>query len=293
MNIAFLGTGRLGTELARHLIKNPGLNVTVWNRTKEKTESLVQSGASVAEDPREAVRDAELVVSCLFNANAVRDLVIDSKLIGPGVTWADVTTVSPAESGEFAEAVPGYVATPVVGTLGPARNQALGVFVGSKNEDTRRKAYELVKVWGGANPERVKQVGSAERAAVGKLLANLALAVSAQGFKEALLFGESQGLSADEVSEMLGSTGLEFIRNMKRPFVTGERETAPGDFTVEALAKDARLILDTSPVPLPAVSAALGSLDIQEAHHRGGHDFSSILVNRRDNLTSPENSIET
>lgn len=106
MNIAFLGTGRLGTELARHLIKNPGLNVTVWNRTKEKTESLVQSGASVAEDPREAVRDAELVVSCLFNANAVRDLVIDSKLIGPGVTWADVTTVSPAESGEFAEAVP-------------------------------------------------------------------------------------------------------------------------------------------------------------------------------------------
>ena len=71
-------------------------------------------------------------------------------------------------------------------------------------------------------------MATAAGAAVGKLLANLALAVTIEGFKEALVLGESQGLSEEQVVDMLGSTGLEFIVNMKAPFLLGERDTAPG-----------------------------------------------------------------
>lgn len=278
MKIAFLGTGRLGTELAKHLLADHEL--TVWNRSIEKTDELKSAGAAVASTPEETVGGADMVVSCLFGPDAVRETIIEPALIPDGVTWADASTVSPDDATEFEKAVESYVGTPVVGTLGPAREQKLGVYVGSANEAAREQAYSVVKVWGAENPERVKQVETGHRAAVGKLLANLALAVSAQGYKEALLFGESQGLDADEVSAMLDSTGLAFIKNMKEVFVVGERDTDPGDFTVDAIAKDAGLILESADSKLPTIHAALKSLKKQQAEERGDHDFSAILVNR-------------
>src|SRR5699024_12424033 len=53
MRIAFLGTGRMGTELALHLLSDHQL--TVWNRTREKTSRLAEAGASVADSPAGAV----------------------------------------------------------------------------------------------------------------------------------------------------------------------------------------------------------------------------------------------
>ncbi|MCQ9352932.1 NAD(P)-dependent oxidoreductase [Corynebacterium sp. 153RC1] len=286
MKIAFLGTGRLGTELALQLLKD-GHELTVWNRSKAKTQTLADAGAGVTDTAEEAVTGAELVVSCLFDANAVQEVIVDPGLIPDGVAWADASTVAPKDTEVFAAAVPSYVATPVVGTLGPARNRALGVYVGSADAEVRQRVFEVVKVWGETNPERVKQVDTPRQAAAGKLIANLALAVTAQGFKEALLFGESQGVDAQTVVEMLGSTGLEFIRNMKSPFVLGERDTAPGDFTVDAIAKDVRAILTEANLPLPAIAAALQSFEVQQENDRGDHDFSEILVHRADRPDMP------
>ena len=92
--------------------------------------------------------------------------------------------------------------------------------------------------------------------------------------------GESQGLTEDEVISMLGSTGLEFIVNMKAPFVRGERSTDPGDFSVDAIAKDARLMIASADRELPAVAAALRSLEAQQRAGRGDEDLSSVVVYR-------------
>ncbi|WP_257159068.1 NAD(P)-dependent oxidoreductase [Corynebacterium cystitidis] len=280
LTIAFLGLGRMGTELALKLVDDHQL--TVWNRTKEKTQALVDKGACAADTPAEAVAGADLVITSLFGPDTVREVVIKPNLIPEGVTWADTTTVSPADADEFARAVEGYVHAPVVGTLTPARNGKLGVFVGGTDASRRTTVAEVVAPWAAANPERLKVVDSGAKAATGKLLANLALAVTAQGYKEALYLGESQGLDAAEVSDLLGSTGLEFMRTMKQPFVLGERETSPGDFTVDAIAKDARLMLDSADQDLPAVRAALDSLEGQQEAGRGDHDFSSLMVYRNE-----------
>lgn len=122
---------------------------------------------------------------------------------------------------------------------------------------------------------------SAAKAASGKLLANLALAVSAQGLLEALYLGEAEGLDAPEILPMLDYTGLAFIKNMKAPFILGERETTPGDFTVDAIAKNAQLMIDTASAELGAARAALGSLQGEQDTGRGDHDFSSMIVHRR------------
>lgn len=288
MRIAFLGTGRMGTELARHLLTDH--EVTVWNRTAGRARPLVEAGARLAATPAEAVAEAELIVTALFGPDTVREVVIGPGLVPNGMTWVDTTTVSPADAEEFAAAVPGYVACPVVGTLGPARNGMLGVYVGCPDEQRRARVMELVSPW--ADPERLRGVASGREAAVGKLLANLALAVSAQGLREALALGEATGTAPERVLDLLGSTGLAFIAGMKGPFVRGERHAADGDFTVDAIAKDARLMIatvdaartgeltdDTQPgADLPAVRAALASLEQEQEAGRGEHDFSAILL---------------
>ncbi|HIY24140.1 MAG TPA: NAD-binding protein [Candidatus Brachybacterium merdigallinarum] len=280
MRIAFLGTGRMGTELARHLLGEH--EVTVWNRTAERAAPLVAEGAALAEDPAAAVRDAEVVITSLFGPDAVRETVLAPRLIPDGIPWIDTTTISPADADEFAAAVPTYVGVPVVGTLGPARSGRLGVYVGTEDDALREQVLELVAPW--ADPERLRGVASGRAAATGKLLANLALAVSAQGLREALALGEAAGSTPEETLEMLDATGLAFIAGMKGPFVRGERTPEGGDFTVDAIAKDARLMIDTADgttrpgADLPALRAALASLDAAIAAGHGDDDFSSILL---------------
>ncbi len=277
----------MGTELARHLLADHEL--VVWNRTAERTAPLQQAGASTAASPADAVDGADVVVTALFGPDTVREVVITPALIPAGVPWLDTTTVSPADADGFARAVPTYVACPVVGTLGPAREGRLGVYVGTADDALREQATQLVAPW--ADPDRLRPVPSARQAAVGKLLANLALAVSAQGLREALAFAEATGTEPEDALDMLSATGLAFIAGMKGPFVRGERSTSPGDFTVDAIAKDVRLMLDTvggmGDIPaddvapgaeLTAVRAALDSLEQEQDAGRGDHDFSAILL---------------
>ena len=50
LKVAVLGTGIMGSAIARDLLRN-GLSVTVWNRTRERTEPLAAAGARVASSP--------------------------------------------------------------------------------------------------------------------------------------------------------------------------------------------------------------------------------------------------
>ena len=278
MKIAFLGTGRMGSELARHVMKSH--EVTVWNRTAQRAQPLVEEGAQLADSPAAAVDGAEVIITSLFGPDDIREVVISQNLIPQGVTWIDTTTVSPEAAREFAAAVDSYVHAPVVGSLIPARNGELGVYVGTPDDQRREAALEIARPWAGEN--KLIGVDSAAKAATGKLLANLALSVTAQGVLEALALGEAEGLGEEETLKMLDITGLAFMKNMKAPFILGERETAPGDFTVDALCKDSKLMVDTAKQDLPAVQAAIKNFEHQQELGHGDEDFSSIFVYRKD-----------
>ncbi|MGO3335898.1 MAG: NAD(P)-dependent oxidoreductase [Corynebacterium casei] len=278
MKIAFLGTGRMGSELARHVMKSH--DVTVWNRTAERAQPLVDEGATLADSPTAAVEGAEVIITSLFGPDDIREVVIGQDLIPAGITWIDTTTVSPEAARKFADAVESYVHAPVVGSLIPARNGELGVYVGTPDDARREVALEIARPWAGEN--KLIGVDSAAKAATGKLLANLALSVTAQGVLEALNLGESEGLAQEEVLKMLDITGLAFMKNMKAPFILGERDTAPGDFTVDALCKDSKLMVDTADQELPAVQAAIKNFERQQELGHGDEDFSSIFVYRKD-----------
>jgi 3-hydroxyisobutyrate dehydrogenase len=101
MKIAFLGLGRMGREMAAHLIADRH-DVTVWNRTPAATVPLLDLGARAATTPSDAVDNAEVVVTALFGPDAVREVVVDAGLpIARGALWVDATTISPADATSF------------------------------------------------------------------------------------------------------------------------------------------------------------------------------------------------
>jgi 3-hydroxyisobutyrate dehydrogenase len=278
MKIAFLGTGRMGRELARHLLDD-GHELTVWNRTASAAESLVKNGAHPAENPQAAVGGADAVLTVLFGPDAVREVVIDPPLpIKRGAVWIDITTVSPADATSFtawaAERGVHYAHSPVIGSLAPARARALGVLLGGDDEAVAG-ATPIVSTW--AAPDRLRVYESAAKAATGKLVANLAVAVAMQGFVEALRLGHSGGMTTDEVITALDRTPLSMIKDLKAANVRDGRFDDT-QFSADLLSKDTRLITQTSEYPLPALTAAYEALENARNAGRGDEDFAVIAA---------------
>lgn len=275
MKIALLGVGRMGHELGVHLL-GAGHELTAWNRTARAVDRLRDAGATPADSPEDAVRDADVVMTVLFGPDTVRDVVLSGLEIPAEAVWFDVTTVSPEDAREFADyaATAGirYVAGPVIGSLAPARAGQLGVLLGGKPEDVD-VVEPLAALWG--DSERLRRVATPSDAATGKLLANLALGVTLQGLVEALRLGKANGLDAAVVLDLLKGTGLGVIADMKGPMITGGT-FSDTQFSADLLAKDARLMLRSSPDPLPAVTAALQSLTDAQRAGSGDDDIAVI-----------------
>ena len=72
--IGFIGLGALGAPMAANLV-DAGYALTVYNRTAGKAEPLAQKGAQVAASPLEAVTPGGIVVSVLWDADAVESVV--------------------------------------------------------------------------------------------------------------------------------------------------------------------------------------------------------------------------
>src|SRR3954467_4680988 len=72
--VAVLGTGKMGAGMARQLLQH-GHEVRVWNRSRDKAEPLAGDGATVTDDPAEAVRGADIILTVLFDADSVVEVL--------------------------------------------------------------------------------------------------------------------------------------------------------------------------------------------------------------------------
>src|SRR6202011_3040416 len=98
LKIGIAGTGRMGAAVAGRLL-SVGHDVTVWNRTRGKTEALALAGASVTGTPAELATRAEIVITFLTDAAAIDATYQGSDgLLGGevrGKVFIDMSTVRP------------------------------------------------------------------------------------------------------------------------------------------------------------------------------------------------------
>jgi len=62
MKIGFIGTGVMGSSMVKHLL-NAGYPVTVYNRTKEKAQAVIDAGAKWADTPKEVASQSDVVLT--------------------------------------------------------------------------------------------------------------------------------------------------------------------------------------------------------------------------------------
>src|SRR5829696_402764 len=168
--VALLGTGTMGSGMARN-IAAAGLPLRVWNRTRERAEELADV-ATVAESPADAVADADVVLTMLFDADSVADTMGAARAgLEPGTVWLQQSTVGVAGTERLlrlaAELGLALVDAPVLGTKKPAEDGTLVVLASGPTEVRERVAPVLDAV--GSRTLWVGKAGAGSRL---KLAAN-------------------------------------------------------------------------------------------------------------------------
>ena len=128
--VALLGTGTMGAGMARAMLAE-GLDVRVWNRTREKAEPLAGDGAVVTGSAAEAVTGADVVVLMLFDADSVLGVLADAAGAAPDAVWVQCSTTGVDGTARIAAAASEHgvalVDAPVLGTKAPAEQGNLVV----------------------------------------------------------------------------------------------------------------------------------------------------------------------
>lgn len=243
MRVAVLGIGTMGAGIARSLMRN-GVDITVWNRTIDKARPLAADGATVAETSAEAVAEADVVLTMLFDAAstlAVAAEFLDS--VPAGAVWMQSATVGPESARAIAELAGkhgvGIIDAPVVGTKQPAESGTLVALV-SGDAGLIEKARPVLDAIGSKTVVAGSEIGEAS-----------ALKLACNAWVASLLAGAAQSLT---MCEQLGIDPALFLQAMdggasNAPFLQlkGKMMLA-GDFTpsfgVDALYKDINLMVD-------------------------------------------------
>ncbi len=127
MRVALLGTGTMGAGMARSA-QRAGHEVTAWNRTRSKAEPLADDGIGVADSVAAAVDGADVVMTMLFDADAVLDVTRElTGALGPDAVWLQSATVGPEGIARIAQAAGSQqlLDAPMLGTKQPAEQGKL------------------------------------------------------------------------------------------------------------------------------------------------------------------------
>ncbi len=250
MDIGYLGMGRMGAPMARHLV-TAGHSVMVWNRTSAACAPLVEAGAKQGDSVAAVAAASRIVAACLPNGAVVEDVL--ERADGVFAGWRDGghehgilidhSTIDPADAQRLAsrcaELGHAFVDAPVSG--GPAGAQAgnLAVLVGG-DDVAVAAARPVIDTYAGT----IVHFGAAGTGQIAKLANQICIAANVQGLGEAFRLTESYGLDAALVAEaLLGATANSVMLQTRapvpglQPAMPASNDWAPG-FAADFMAKD-------------------------------------------------------
>ena len=270
----------MGSPMARNLLR-AGHEVTVYNRTREKSEALSGGGARIAASPAEACRDCEAVLTMLSDDGAVEEVVNGgdgvASALGNG-THISCSTVSTAMArrlaAEHSGRGQGFVSACVFGRPEAAEAGKLIVVAagGSGLIDRCRPVFDAIG--------RQTFVAGAEawQANAAKLCGNFMIAAVLEAFGEtfATLRKAEVGprLFLDAMSALFGSP---VYTNYGRAIAAEQFE--PAGFALKLGLKDLRLVLETArecASPMPMASVLHDQMLSALANGQGDQDWSSV-----------------
>jgi 3-hydroxyisobutyrate dehydrogenase len=282
---AVLGTGIMGAAMARNLLA-AGLEVRVWNRSREKAEPLADDGAKVADSPSEAADGAGLVLTMLADADAVAEAAGGengalSALPDDGV-WLQMSTVGLEGHERLAgiadERGVAYVDAPVLGTKEPAEQGQL-IVLASGPEEVHERCEPVFDAVG----SKTLWLGPAGAGSSLKLVTNNWIVGLLGALAETVSLAEAVGVDSSQFLQAIegGPLDVPYAQMKGQMMIEEEFSTS---FSAKLARKDAGLVLDAaeaSGLRLPITEAVAAHFDEAIDAGHGDDDMAAIYQSAR------------
>ncbi len=280
--IGYIGVGLMGRPMVERLL-NAGYVTSVWNRSREKLDRVIEKGACAAETPAELADKCDFVFMCLMDENAV-----EAVLFGPaGVAEAagssilvDFSTLNPDKCREFASRLKkangmSWIDAPVSGGVPGAEAGALAIMAGGDEEkvETVRPVIENLC----ARFTHMGAIGTGQSTKLcNQIIAGCTMAIIA----EAVNFAEKSGVDATILTTALKGGFADSI-----PFQLFAPRMASRDLdnplgTSNTMLKDLNTVAEIAGscgARLPMTDQALNILRDTDKRGDGEKDISVII----------------
>lgn len=204
--LGYLGIGLMGEAMTRRLLER-GWQVTVWNRSPERLDTVVPYGAVAAPSPAAVAEACDILLVCVLHTQAVEDAVF-----GPGgVVEArtapklliDHSTIDPAATRRFAGNLrkakgTGWVDGPISGGPDAALSGTMAVMAGGSQADFDAARPVMTDL--AANYTRMGEVGAGQTT---KMVNQLIVGTGFVVMAEALRMAEKAGIDAAALPDCL------------------------------------------------------------------------------------------
>ena len=279
--IGIIGLGMLGNAVALHLLDS-GFEVTVYNRTKEKTMQAREKGAKVVTSPKEIAENSELIITIVKDAAAVKEISFEKDGIIEGkhekLIVADMSTIDPTESKnisrKFQEHNIHKLDIPVMGGPNVAITGNLVMMVSGNKESFDRCKNVFEKI---AN--KVFFLGESGVAHSVKLAMNLQITMLALALSEGIIFMKKANVDPKIFLKILNSTYFKTGMSEKKAFKMIENKF-DATFTLSNLKKDISTITSAAKslgIELPMIKKAEQVYENAVKEGFGEMDYTGII----------------
>lgn len=281
MKIGFIGLGIMGSAMASNLLKSDH-QLYVYNRTKDKADTLIEKGAIWKDTQAELAKDIDVLFTMLEDPNAVENLAIRTdgfvNEMKEGSIWIDSSTVNPS----FTKKMAGialknnirFLDAPVSGSKVPAEKGELLFLVGGKAADME-EINPLFDLMG----QKAVHMGDHGKGSAMKIMINQLLGQSMLAFSESVSLGMAMGLDKKMAMDVLLNTPVTApILNVFRYRL--DEENYEPNFPLKHLQKDLHLFTETAfelNQAVPLTNAAKEVYSQAKQKGQGDLDFSSIF----------------
>lgn len=260
MRIGFIGTGVMGTSMVKHLLE-AGYEVHVYNRTKEKTDALVEKGAIWQGTPREISEASDVIFTIVGYPKDVEEIYFGKDGIFEGLSAGkiiiDMTTSTPALAVKIAEEAKKIdvesLDAPVSGGDLGAQNGTLTVMAGGE-PSTFEKVHPIIMNFA-ADLNLFGKAGSGQHT---KMANQTMVAGTMTGLIEMIAYSQAAELDLEKVVKTVnGGAGRNWSLENYGPKII-KQDYSPG-FFVKHFVKDLGIVLEEASkmnIELPATKQA-------------------------------------
>ena len=257
--VAVIGAGIMGAAMTRNLVV-AGVNTRVWDRSPAATAPLAAAGAVVAPSAREAVQNADVVITMLPTAAAVESVIFDGGVadtFADGSVWAQMGTIGVKATlgirDRLAAQRPGvmFVDAPVSGSKGPAEQGQLLILASGP-----AAAADVVRPVFGILGRKTVWLGEAGQGSVVKLVVNAYMSILIEGVAETMELADRFGIGHAELAEVIEGGPLDAPIADAKLHKMDQGDYA-AEFPLEWALKDVDLAISAAGGQAPPLLAAL------------------------------------